>query len=282
MSKIHVARNQQKLGEFSNEEIQEGLQQGRFYPTDLYWMEGMRQWEPLKNFLHPAQDHGANNVPPPITDPENKEVGPMPSWEKRSKLGIIPAIVATAKEVLTEPSRTFSAMDKSDSAKSAVVFCIVVSSICASISFLYNCLWLFLKPEQISKQYPFLSKEIFPFFAIGMIVLMPVLNGLFLFIFSALFNFCLFLFGANKHGFNTTLRVLAYTQGSTSILLLIPICGSFLNTIWYLIASIIGLTQAHQTQTWKVIVSILAPIFFFFFVAIVLGLVAAFFAVYYK
>ncbi len=43
----HIARNGQQLGVFAVEEINPGLATGRFLPDDLFWTEGMADWQPL-------------------------------------------------------------------------------------------------------------------------------------------------------------------------------------------------------------------------------------------
>lgn len=51
----HIARNGQQLGVFAEEEIQPGIVTGRFLPDDLFWTEGMADWQPLSTkFAAPA------------------------------------------------------------------------------------------------------------------------------------------------------------------------------------------------------------------------------------
>lgn len=51
----HIARNGQQLGVYAEEEIQPGLVTGRFLPDDLFWTEGMAEWQPLSTrFAVPA------------------------------------------------------------------------------------------------------------------------------------------------------------------------------------------------------------------------------------
>lgn len=41
----HIARNNQQLGVFPEEELKVGLSSGRFLPTDLVWTEGQEKWQ---------------------------------------------------------------------------------------------------------------------------------------------------------------------------------------------------------------------------------------------
>jgi Domain of unknown function (DUF4190)/GYF domain 2 len=44
---INIGRSGQQLGTFSEEEVREGLKNGKFLPTDLGWHEGLADWQPL-------------------------------------------------------------------------------------------------------------------------------------------------------------------------------------------------------------------------------------------
>src|SRR5438046_10192818 len=63
MAMIHVNRGATSLGVFSEEEVREGLRTGRFVPTDIWWREGMANWQPLS--LFPELGAVAPAAPPP-------------------------------------------------------------------------------------------------------------------------------------------------------------------------------------------------------------------------
>lgn len=48
----HIARNGQQLGVFAAEEIQSGIDSGRFLLGDLFWTEGMAEWQELRTKYH--------------------------------------------------------------------------------------------------------------------------------------------------------------------------------------------------------------------------------------
>ena len=56
MATIFVNRDRQSLGQFTEQEISNGLQSGQFFPADLAWKDGMETWQPLSSFT---------DLPPP-------------------------------------------------------------------------------------------------------------------------------------------------------------------------------------------------------------------------
>jgi hypothetical protein len=51
MSTIYVQKEGQKLGPFTTQELEGKVGEGLFSPEDLYWTEGMEQWQPLGEVL---------------------------------------------------------------------------------------------------------------------------------------------------------------------------------------------------------------------------------------
>lgn len=51
MSTIYVQKEGQKLGPFTTEELEGKVGEGLFSPEDLYWTEGMEDWQPLGDVL---------------------------------------------------------------------------------------------------------------------------------------------------------------------------------------------------------------------------------------
>src|SRR5689334_18813516 len=103
---IHVNRGTTSVGVFSEEEIREGLNAGRFTPTDIGWREGMATWQPLSQFAEFAGGPAAA-VPPvqpgmaPISTTVAARAG-LP-WEHRGERGFFNAFIDTLTMVLTRP-----------------------------------------------------------------------------------------------------------------------------------------------------------------------------------
>ena len=69
---IHIARDGQRLGPFSTEEVKARLAAGELRPTDLAWSDGCAEWSPLSAFpgiadaSATAQPVNVPTMPPPL------------------------------------------------------------------------------------------------------------------------------------------------------------------------------------------------------------------------
>lgn len=92
------------------------------------------------------------------------------------------------------------------------------------------------------------------------LVMAPVIAICALFIGSGIIHLVLSLFGGATHGYETTFRVLAYTNGSTGPLSIIPVCGGLIGAVWGIVVMILGLAKAQETSTGKAAAAVLIPI----------------------
>jgi hypothetical protein len=79
MAMIFVNRDRQSLGQFTEQEVSNGLESGRFLPDDLGWQEGMESWQPLSSLANlppPGAEAPVARHMPPAFD------GPPPGFEK--------------------------------------------------------------------------------------------------------------------------------------------------------------------------------------------------------
>ena len=95
---IHVARNSAQLGVFAPEEIQAGLQSGRFLASDLAWRDGLPAWTPLGDW----SEFRAVGVPSsPASIPAAPTLVSMIPWEQGKSLG---SFFATIKLAVVNPA----------------------------------------------------------------------------------------------------------------------------------------------------------------------------------
>lgn len=95
--------------------------------------------------------------------------------------------------------------------------------------------------------------------SIAMVILVPLMVAAGLFIGSGIIHLCLMMVGGAKKPFETTFRVLAFSQGSTGPIQMIPFCGGMIAGVWALVCNCIGLARAHEIDTGRAVVAVLLP-----------------------
>jgi hypothetical protein len=91
------------------------------------------------------------------------------------------------------------------------------------------------------------------------IIMAPFFILFFLFIFAGIYHlFLMMVRGANKK-FETTFNVVAYGTAA-QIAEIIPFLGTVIAWGYGIVLYIIGLTEAHETDSWKAVFAVFAPI----------------------
>lgn len=274
MAMIHVSRGATSLGAFPEEQVREGLRGGRFAPTDLGWREGMPNWQPLSQFPEFAADIAAAPAaaPPP-------QVGPVPAsaplsteatletpaprsglpWEHRQERGFFNAFIETLQIVLTKPDSAFRAMKLEGGLSDPILYALIGGCVGGIVSFLFSLgfqsLGLFADHRNALATLVGMGAG-----SVLFLIILPVLIVLGLFIGTAIVHLCLMIVGGANKSFETTLRVLAFTQGSTGPLQMVPLCGGLIAGIWALVVNCIGLARAHETDTGRAVLAVFLPL----------------------
>jgi hypothetical protein len=272
MSEIHIGRAGATLGSFAIEEVKQGLQTGRFLPTDLGWMPGMAGWKPLSDIPElaaPAPATPTDTPPPPPIPPQaaaaaaTPGVTVEPAWERRDTLGVFPALFQTIKQVLFEPARTFELMKLEGGIASPLLFILITQTVSILVGLLYQRMFPHLPQRDFtSSMGPLLTiqagSHAFPL--LEGIVAIPISVCVGSFIWSGIAHLCLMLVGAVNRPFETTYRVVCYAGGSASVLNLIPACGWVVALIWNIVLLVIGFEKTHRTTTGKAVAAVLLPL----------------------
>jgi hypothetical protein len=258
MAMIHVNRGAMSLGAFSEEEVREGLRTSRFAPTDIGWREGMASWQPLSEF--PELGAAVPAAPP-------AQIGAVASsvprsglpWEHRQERGFFNAFVETLVMVLTKPGEAFTVMKREGGLGEPLIYALIGGCLGGIVSLLFS---LGLQSVGLFAE----RKDAFAAMA-GMgvgsaafIVLVPLFVIIGLFIGSAVVHLCLMIVGGANQSFETTFRVLAFSQGSSGPLQMIPICGGLIAGVWALVCNCIGLARAHETDTGRAVLAVFLPL----------------------
>jgi len=201
---------------------------------------------------------------PPDYPPPHQHASATPErrglpWDRRAELGTIPAGIETIKGVLLSPASTFREMRLSGDIGSPFLFALVLGSLGGWIAMGWQRL---VESMGVGSQNPWgqLGAAEGVGFACGALIGVPVGLSVGLFIGSGIIHLCLMLFGGARNGFEATFRTYAYATGSTAPLAIIPVCGQVIGYIWGIVAAIIGLKQAHETDTWRAACAVLLPV----------------------
>ncbi len=261
MAMIHVNRGATSLGAFSEEEVREGLRTGRFAPTDIGWREGMANWEPLLQF--PELGAAAPVAPPahigPTATPEAVAPRSGLPWDHRQERGFFNAFIETLVMVLTKPSEAFTAMKREGGLGEPLIYALIGGCIGGLVSFLFS-IGLQSVGLFADRHDTFAAMAGMGIGSAAFIVLLPLFVVIGLFIGSAIVHLCLMIVGGANHSFETTFRVLAFSQGSTGPLQMVPVCGGLIAGVWALVCNCIGLARAHETDTGRAVLAVFLPL----------------------
>jgi hypothetical protein len=259
MALIHVARDGAKLGEFTPEQVREGLGTGQFRTTDLGWQSGMAEWRPLTELM------GTTSAPPlaaqPVTLAGAPAAGTGLPWENREQLGLVKAWLDTVSLLIAKPSEAFTMMRPEGGMMGPLLFGLIGSCAGAVVSILFQ---TFMRSIPGFGGGP---NDLFRALGVGhgafMIIyalLSPLLVVIGLFIGSTILHLCLMLVGGANRSFETTFRVVCFTGGAANLFSMIPICGGFVALIYSIALECIGLSRAHQTTTGKALMAVFLPL----------------------
>lgn len=265
MATIHITRGTTSLGTFSEEEVREGLRSGRFALTDLAWREGMATWEALSKW---PEFGGAASPAASAASPVAPAAGVVPAapvmpqsglpWDRRHELGFFKAFFDTMVMVLTKPADAYTVMKREGGLFEPLVFAMVGGSFGVVVWLIFT---LLLQSIGFATNRDAMGA--FVGMGIGMvfiIIFMPVFIAIGLFIWGAILHLCLMIVGGAKHGFETTFRIICFSCGSASPLIIVPFCGSFIAGIWRIVLDVIGITRAHETDTGRAVLAVFLPL----------------------
>jgi hypothetical protein len=255
MSKLHVNRDRQSLGQFTPEDVADGLASGRFLPSDLAWREGMETWKPLGEWTDlPAVQSS------PTVAPGEQVLAPAiptvltPAWEQDGPLST--RVVETIKSVLLTPTAAFSNIGEQDNYLKPLTFLILVGWPANVIAIIYQAIIETVNSRATPEMTTGMILTIYAVFAVSI----PVLLTVGAFLLAGIYHLILKLLGGATRPFATTFRVVCYSGGAASALVVIPFCGGFAQPFWNLFCVIVGLREAHRTTTLIAVAAGLIPV----------------------
>ena len=161
--------------------------------------------------------------------------------------------------VLTRPAEAFSVMKREGGLGEPLIYALIGGCVGGIVSFLFSLgfrsIGLFADRNNSLAAMTGMGIG-----SVAMIILLPLFIVVFLFIWSALAHVCLMIVGAANHSFETTFRVLAFSQGSAGPLQITPLCGGLISGVWALVCNCIGLARAHETDTGRAVLAVFLPL----------------------
>jgi hypothetical protein len=268
MATFHINRGSTTLGTFSEEDVRAGLRSGRFLGTDLGWQEGMATWQTLAQIPELAQEvAGGAAGPPPEGAQGSAAIIPGATavprsglpWDERQQKGFFAAFIETLQMVLTRPAEAFTAMRREGGFGEPLIYAVVGASAGAIVQFLFA---IALQSFGIfaNQRNAFGAMAGMGVGSVAFIILFPIAVVIGLFICAAIIHLCLMIVGGAKQPFETTFRVLAFSQGSTGPIQMIPFCGGLIAGVWALVCNCIGLARAHETDTGRAVLAVFLPL----------------------
>lgn len=219
-------------------------------------------------------DVGAATTPPPLPPPTfaranapgsgAPEAGTGTPWDRRDQIGYVPAAFDTIKAVLLTPTEFFRAMPKTGGIGAPLAYGVIVGYVGLLVAAMYNLMtqtligsaFRDLQDTPLARIAPYLEGGVG---LVGQVIFGPVWLLIGLFIGAGIYHVVLMILGQARQGFETTLRVVCFSQ-SAAVLQVIPFCGGLIMAVWMIVANIIGLAEAHGIGRGSAAIAVLAPI----------------------
>lgn len=221
---------------------------------DPFARDGARASQPAVN---PYQAPQAKVTPPagPL------EVVPRsgPAWERRGPS--LSSFWETWRETLFNAPRAFGEMRRAGGMAAPAGF-VVAGALVAIIASLAQMLVFLLigimAPAQQAQE-PFHALLGYVIISGCSLAIGPLLMLTLAFLHAAVYHALLSIVGGANHGFEATFRVVAYAQGASYVLYLIPCFGGPCAFVAMLVLAIIGLASAQETTAWQACAAVLPP-----------------------
>ena len=179
----------------------------------------------------------------------------LPPWERRERYGFLNGLYLTVKDVLLTPRTFFHRMPTQVGLAQPLYFALVLGVVAAFFGWMWSLagssLQMFLA-EDLEKV---VKGPLYSFLAF---LFSPVTVAILVFLKAGLIHLVLMLVGGNKLGFEATFRVAAYGEAA-GIMALLPFCGGILGVLWSLFITIVGLYSIHETDPWRAVLAVVAP-----------------------
>lgn len=203
-----------------------------------------------------TQEHPEPPEAPPTFEPrEGLRVG-LP-WE-RLEPGMTPgALMASARLVLFTPTDAFRMMRLEGVLTAPFVFLVALGTLGTFFGLIWQS-WSRAIMGTIGGS-DFVGLLGTNTLGVMSFVLAPFFVVLGALIATAIHHVFLLLFGGAPQPPEVTLRVVCYAWGANYLWMMLPLCGGIIGTIWCVVATIVGLREAHGVPGGRAAAAVLVP-----------------------
>jgi hypothetical protein len=203
----------------------------------------------------------AGEAPPPVRT--------GPPWERPAPL--LHRLLATTQGLLFHPGHFFSTLRRDGNLIQPLLYAILTGIVGGLAANLYVHFFGEPLPTPFKDETQLtLSQRVFATFFV-----VPVIIPLLVLLTAGAFHFFLHLMGGARHPFLATARLSAYTHGATSLFLLVPGMGPFLQLASYIVLSILGMADIQETTRGRAAAVVLLPFAVLFMSCCVVTLVVS-------
>lgn len=185
-------------------------------------------------------------------------------WPPRENESVLDAAARTWQESLFHPTSFFRRMPREFDFGWVLGYYVVIGVIAAGLALF----WRMLLGPSLLERY-FLRNVQDAGNPIMDFLLSPLISVIAVFIAAGFIHVFLMLFRAGRHGFGTTLRVLCFTGGA-QLFYVVPWVGPVIAGVWSIVLTVIGLREAHETTTGRVLAAFLIPFILLLILAVLI------------
>jgi len=209
----------------------------------------------------PRQDSPFSETPParePVEPtPPAVETDPVGvPWETRLSEDPLGATWDSWRESMFNPDAFFRALPPRGSFLPAIGYLVLLSVIGAFFSLMWSLVFSGVAVRAGAAAEAGLSPVAEAFLTFFITPFAAVLG---VFLIGGLYHLLLMLMDGAGGGYRGTVRVLCYSAGP-AVFGIVPILGSVVGTVWWVVLAIVGLRNVHRIETWKAAVAVLVPV----------------------
>jgi hypothetical protein len=269
---IHIARDGKALGRYSEEDIAEGLRDGKFLLTDLAWSDPMPSWIPLGEFpglpeVPPATEVVANVAPverPPLPSVE-------PAWEERQQLGFFKALVETVAALVGRPRTVFVSMPATGGYWGPLLFLLITGTVSGWAAIAYQFAITRVNPETLGDALKEVPPGMIDWIFAALFVTMPLGLVISAGMMCGFYHLALMVLSKTPVRFETTFRIYCYAWGAASVFQLLPMCGGYIYPVFAIYLTVLGFRDVQKVNTPVAVLAVLLPMLLCCGLAMMLG-----------